>query len=187
MKNEKTINRAKQHFIDALLALMEEKPFADITVYELAARAEYDRRTYYRYFKSKEDILILHCSDILGEMADLLIQKGTLTFHSGILSYYEFWQRHLDFLKLLDRNRMLPFLEEQMDLLFYSSVGKAVQKDLPDTLPDVAALGRYSFFFTAGGLWNVLVWWVGEGAVQTPEKLTGYILTSIREFQSMLF
>ncbi len=187
MKNAKTINRAKEHFIQALLALMEEKPFADITVYELAARAEYDRRTYYRYFKSKEDILILHCSDILGEMADLLKQKGSLSFHSGILSYYEFWQRHLDFLKLLDRNRMLPFLEEQMDLLFYSSVGKVVQKDLPDTLPDVAALGRYSFFFTAGGLWNVLVWWVREGAVQTPEKLTDYLLTSIREFQSMLF
>ena len=186
MKNKKTINRAKEHFIQALLTLMAEKPFADITVNELAARAEYDRRTYYRYFKNKEDILILHCSDILSEMADLLMQKGDLTCHSGILSYYEFWQNHLDFLKLLDQNRMLPFLEEQMDALFYSSVEKAVQEDLPDTLSDVAALGRYSFFFTAGGLWNVLVWWVREGAVQTPEKLTGYILTSIREFHAML-
>lgn len=53
------LNRAQTHFINALLSLMKKKPYQNITVQELSDTAQYDRRTYYRYFNSKEDILRL--------------------------------------------------------------------------------------------------------------------------------
>lgn len=67
-----TLTRSERHFVHALLSLMEEKDFREITVMELAERAEYDRKTYYRHFKSKEDILLLYCYHILYEMADAM-------------------------------------------------------------------------------------------------------------------
>lgn len=70
-KTNQTINRAQKYFIDALLTLMEEKSYEDISVSELAERAQYDRRTFYRYFKSKDDILCLYYAELLHEMAEL--------------------------------------------------------------------------------------------------------------------
>ena len=45
---QKTLNRSQKAFIDALLALMKEKSYYEITITELSGRAQYDRRTYYR-------------------------------------------------------------------------------------------------------------------------------------------
>lgn len=109
-KNEASLTRAQHFFIDALLTLMQAKPYTEITVSELSELAQYDRRTYYRYFKSKDDILCLHYAELLHEMAERMNQKGLLTPRSLCLAYFEFWNSHKDFLSLLDRHVFCIFL-----------------------------------------------------------------------------
>lgn len=174
-------NRAQSHFIDALLAIMKEKPYQHITVQELAETAQYDRRTYYRYFDSKEDILRLYCSHILGEMALMMKDEKPLTFQSGIIAYFSFWEKYIPFLRLLQQNNLLHFLADEQDELFYYHVGLFVQSEIPQQLESAPPVSRYAFNFTSGGLWNTLVHWIKEEPRSSPKEMTAYILTTFTE------
>lgn len=175
------LNRAQKHYTDSLLSMMQEKQYHDITIQEISERAGYDRRTYYRYFSSKEDILRLYCSHILGEMADMMHHEESLTFKSGIIAYFSFWEKHIDFLKLLQKSNLLHFLEDEQDNLFYHYVGVLVQPEIPQQLEQASPLSKYAFYFTSGGLWNTLVYWIKEEPQRTPEEMTEYILLTFTE------
>lgn len=47
----------------ALLELMKEKPIEKISIEEMTAKADVGRSTYFRYFKSKDEVLVfkIHC------------------------------------------------------------------------------------------------------------------------------
>lgn len=53
----KTAQQSKSWLTHSLLELMKEKSFSDITITEIAEKAQLDRRTFYRHFQSKKDIL----------------------------------------------------------------------------------------------------------------------------------
>lgn len=183
----KQAKRCEKYFINALLELMRKKPFQEITIKELSSHAEYDRKTFYRHFSCKEDILKIYCSYILDEMAVLQTKMGSLTFRSGILSYYVFWEKHIDFLFLLEKNNLLYFLGEHQDNLIYDNVGKKVQPEIPDSIDIASDFSKYSVYFMYGGLWRVLIYWIKEPQRKTPEEITDFILelfNSSRDFMS---
>ncbi len=179
------LNKAQSAFVNALLHLMADKPFDQVSVSELSELAQYDRRTYYRYFQSKTDVLYLYCASLLKEMAEDM-RRETLTPYSGFLSYFTFWNRHRDFLSLLDRQGLLYFLAEKQDQLLYQNVGTVVHEDLPEKLTQVSEFSQYAYYFTLGGLWQALVLWIRSGMKQTPEQLTKHILDSFTEMQKLI-
>lgn len=187
LEKENSLNQAQRHFIDGLFSLMKEKSFEDITVQELSEKAQYDRRTYYRYFKCKEDILRLYCADILKEMALSMKQEKALTFKSGITAYFSFWWKHMDFLKLLDKNSLLHFLADEQDALIYYNVGTSVQNNIPESLEEAEPISKYSFYFTSGGLWNTLVHWIKEPVPRSPQEMTNYIVTMLVEIGNIIY
>ena len=67
--------RSQEWLANALLALMEEKEFKDISIKEIAARADLSRRTFYRVFETKEDPLIWHLNTLYEEFLTLLRQQ----------------------------------------------------------------------------------------------------------------
>ena len=175
------LNRAQTYFINALLSIMKEKPYQDITVQELAETAQYDRRTYYRYFNSKEDVLRLYCSHILGEMATMMKHGKKLTFRSGIFAYFTFWEKYIPFLQLLQKNNLLHFLGDEQDKLLYYHVGTFVQPEIPPQLENAPPISKYAFYFTSGGLWDILLHWLKEESRRSPKEMTEYILVALTE------
>lgn len=186
MNQKITLNRSQKCFIDALLALMARKPYSEITITALSEYAQYDRRTFYRHFKTKDDILCLHCASLLNEMGESMNQRGSLTPYSGFLSYFEFWSRHKEFLILLDKHGLMNFLGDKQEYLIYQYVGKLVDEDLPEKLSDTSEFSQFAFFFTQGGLWHSLCFWVRTGMKQSPECLTKHILNSFTEMAKLI-
>ena len=182
---ENKLSKSQVAFIEALLDIMKNKPFDQISVSELSEAAQYDRRTFYRYFQSKSDILYLYCASLLSEMAEDM-KKEPLTPRSGFLSYFSFWNKHRDFLILLKNRNLLFFLGEKQDQLLYEQVGTVVHNDLPKKLSQVSEFSMYSYYFTLGGLWQTLVLWVKTGMKQPPEQLTDYILKSFSKMHELI-
>ncbi len=57
-----------QHIIaDALVALLRRKPFPEITISELCREAAIGRKTFYRNFDEKEDVLDLILRELLED------------------------------------------------------------------------------------------------------------------------
>lgn len=181
-----TPNSSQQAFIDALLRLMKEKPYSEITISELAERAEYDRRTYYRYFSSKDEILYLHCAAILSDMTVIMTEKGEYTPQSGFLAFFEFWEQHSEFLSMLENQGLLYFLGEKLGDLLYDNVGHSVHDDLPEKFDENSAFSQYAYYFTLGGLWAVLSLWIKSDMKQTPAELSDYVLRSFTEMNGLI-
>lgn len=66
MKKESSANAfARDCIYTALLQLMEQQPYSEITVTDIAKRAGVSRMTYYRHYQSKDDVLIKHLDTML--------------------------------------------------------------------------------------------------------------------------
>ncbi len=50
--------QSRKMLVEALLALMQEKPYQDISICELTERATLSRRTFYRLFDAIDEILL---------------------------------------------------------------------------------------------------------------------------------
>ena len=59
----------EQAILDATRTLLAEKPFADITIAQIAATAGVSRSLFYFYFADKAQILLLLYSGVLEEMS----------------------------------------------------------------------------------------------------------------------
>jgi AcrR family transcriptional regulator len=68
MKENPMSIRSKDSIEDALLSLLTEQPYKDITIRLLTERAGLSRQTFYLNFADKDAILIRHLSKMLDEI-----------------------------------------------------------------------------------------------------------------------
>jgi AcrR family transcriptional regulator len=59
-------NISKNMLAQGLMELLEEKEYKAITITQLCEQAKIARRTFYRHFESKEDILSYYISCIIN-------------------------------------------------------------------------------------------------------------------------
>ena len=75
-----------------------------------------------------------------------------------VYAYFQYWQAHLDFLKSLAANDLLPQL---LAVLTQATNESLLAKMFPQTEP-------YVYAFAAGGIWNLMVAWLQAGASDSP-------------------
>lgn len=175
------LTQAQEWFTSALLKLMKTKPYREIRIKELSKKADLDRRTFYRYFKSKDDVLELYCGFIMQDFAKRILDKNELSLRTVVTSYFEFWEEHVDFLKLLKESHMIYFFVERMDSLIYRHVSLKVKPYLIGKELDEET--RYSFFFHFGGLWSILNRWAAKEPRETPEEMARIVVEVILNSQ----
>lgn len=155
---------------NSLLTLMNEKPFNKITISEIAEKAELDRRTFYRHFVSKENILDYCIENLYREYLRDLFEEPQLTIYSVARLFFEFWKDHLDFLLTISRNHLESFLLYKFNK-YLPQIYEALKIE---SLQEVEEY-RYAFAFKIGGFWNVLFQWIQNGAKQEPDEMAGII------------
>ena len=160
--------RSQEWLANALLALMEEKEFMDISIKEIAEKADLSRRTFYRVFETKEDPLIWHLNKLYEEFLIQLRQRECHQFHDVLALYLSFWYQHAHLFVLLMRSGLLAFILNQY-LRVFPDVFKIVKSDYP--LSQNADALAYAMAFSAGGLLSVLAKWVDEGMIKTPGEI----------------
>ena len=105
---------------DALFSLMKRKPFQQITVTEICEEAAIGRKTFYRNFELREDVidfwLDLRCTEYESEMMGTPLE-WKLYYHCTFLKKYN------DFLITLYQNGLHSMVEKKFSVF------------LPDTMP----------------------------------------------------
>lgn len=161
-------DRSKKMMTAALIELMKEKEYRSITVKEICEKAQIARRTFYRNFNTKEDILSLFTKDIIQKFIDEMVTKSSESYHNMIESYYSFWYKHIDVLLLYDKNKL-------NDVIFTEYLMRLPEVKFLYT-PDLSLYESYeesicALAFNSGGLWSLLTYWVSHGCKQTPNEL----------------
>jgi len=73
---DRRIRRTRDRLGDALIELVQEKPFDAITVQEVLDRADVGRTTFYAHFSDKEDLLWSDVDEFLERFSRLLLTSS---------------------------------------------------------------------------------------------------------------
>lgn len=161
-KNTSTVF-LKECIGDALIRLMEEKPFEKITITEMTVLAGVGRATYFRNFSSKSDVLVFK----LISMWDQFAQEHGLTqsckYSMDSAEYlFEFSFQIRDLQKLIYNANLQSALYDA----FY-------QVMVPPDGASTISLYRNRFF--SYGLFGLLDEWIRRGYRESPKEMAWII------------
>jgi len=74
-KTDRRILRTRDRLGDALIALIQEKPFDQVTVQEVLDRAGVGRSTFYLHYRDKDDLFVSDVEEFLEAMATALSRR----------------------------------------------------------------------------------------------------------------
>lgn len=170
-KTDARVQRTRDALGDALIALMQEKPFDTITVQDVLDRAHVSRSTFYTHYSDKDDLLMSDAEEFFEHLAMALTARGDTS--ERVFPVQEFF-RHLQevqpFFKALVKSGKF---QENMELA-RGHFARGIERRLAE-LPrgkSIPASELPAIAFThAGALLSLLTWWIDKGMRESPEQM----------------
>ena len=161
--------RSRKALNAALLALLEEKPFDQITIREITARAGTGYATFFRHYPAKEALLSAIAS---AEIAELLGMTIPILFDSdsymSTLALCNFVARHRTLWAALLTGGASATVRDEFIRQARDWAARAPRSEgwLPADLAVVHG---------SGGTIDVLAWWLGRGEGIEPEHIAAIL------------
>jgi len=105
------LSHAKNCIIKALVKLMKDERYEDITITQIMQEADLARRTFYLNYSDKKDVLFDYIAQIFQEYIERL-PKDARSIQTDTVLYFEIWSEHKDFLAALYQNGIFFYLLE---------------------------------------------------------------------------
>ena len=159
-KTEQSAQRQKE-IEKVLLELMMKKSYNDITITELCEKLDMPRKTFYRYFDSKDGALYALIEHTMSEYKGFHTEpdKTGRTLKKEIENYYSFWYEHRYFLDVFYKNNMI---EKIIEVSVSFPINDMI--NMNKFLPDDSAWARDKIFkFAVCGLVFQMIDWYKDG------------------------
>lgn len=156
----------KEDIINALLSVMDRYDFSLITVTQIAQEANIGRKTFYRHFKNKEDVLREYIMLLFLEYSSFQGNYYSSRYEVLIYNHFLFWNKYVDFLKLLYKNELMLFMFKQYQK-YVPQLNHAYLTN--NQFNPVTVI--YANAFTTGIFWSMLYTWIENGTKESPEEL----------------
>ena len=173
--------RSQAEITQALISLMREHPYSEITVKQIILEARLARKTFYRNFESKDDVLLSLIRGILREYFEVVNNaRGEV-----LTTIFSFADNNRELLALLDKNDMLHIplrcMNEYAPLL-----AGAQNKQLNPFVKLFEGLDAdYLIAMNIGAVWNVISLWIHKGMTDEPETVRATIDQYLRRISGM--
>lgn len=168
-KTDRRIVRTRDTLGDALVALIREKPFDEITVQNVLDRAGVGRSTFYVHFRDKDDLFLSDVEDFFELCSNLLTQRGAppkrllpvqelLTHIRQVRDFHAALVRagKANDVWLLGRGYFARSIEERLKL-----AGVKME-------PAQRSAQAYAL---AGSFFSLLDWWIDKGMKADPKDI----------------
>src|SRR5450432_1185908 len=170
-KEDQRVRRTRDRLGDALVGLLVQKPFDDITVQDVLDGAGVSRSTFYTHYRDKNDLFLTDAEEFFEAMATALSRFGDkservapvqeLFAHVGeVRPFYN---------ALIESGRMPDVME-----LGQEHFARGIEKRLSEIprarkiQPDRRGAIAHGL---AGNLFSLLAWWVRQGMTLSPEEM----------------
>ena len=170
-KTDARVRRTRDALGDALIELMQEKPFDTITVQDVLDRAHVSRSTFYAHYSDKDDLLMSDAEEFFESISMALSVHGDKS--DRVFPVQEFFVHLSDvqpFFKALVKSGKF---QENMELA-RGHFARGIERRLselprgksipPNQLPAIA-------FTHAGALLSLLTWWLDRGMRESPAEM----------------
>lgn len=159
-----------------LLAMMEHHRFEEISVSDLCDRLNIPRKSFYRYFSSKDGALFALLDHTLMEFYDAGsiegLRGGTPT--GDLERLFRFWKSHRNLIDAMLRSNLGGMLVERaVNLAKQEQLMPGYVKEWEDTMQDVA------MSFAVCGLMSMVLQWHKEGYRIPTEQMAKAAVTML--------
>jgi len=170
-KQDRRVRRTRDRLGDALISLMHEKPFDDITVQDVLDRARVSRSTFYTHYTDKDDLLMSDAEDFFEGISMALSVHGDIS--DRVLPVREFFAHVSQERKFINALSASGKLVDNMELA-RGHFARGIQRRLAE-LPrgrGIPASARPAIAFAlAGSLLSLMTWWLDHGARESPARM----------------
>jgi AcrR family transcriptional regulator len=165
------VRRTRDALGDALVALMQEKPFDTITVQDVLDRANVGRSTFYAHYSDKDDLLMSDAEEFFEAISMTLSVRGDKS--DRVFPVREFFSHITEAKQFVDALVSSGKFHDNMELA-HGVFARGIERRLAE-LPrgqGIPAADRPAIAFAhAGALLSLLKWWVDRGMRQPPEDM----------------
>jgi AcrR family transcriptional regulator len=182
-KTDRRVVRTRDVLGDALVALIQEKPFESITVQDVLDRAGVGRSTFYTHYEDKNDLFLSDAADFFEAMSTALSKNGDKSNRvAPVCEFFAHVAEQRQFHDALLASGKIQDLWEMGEEYFARGIEQRLA-ELPGVpamaTPRPAALAR-AF---AGALFSLLSWWIQSGpamsAAQMDELFHGMVWSGL--------
>ena len=160
--------QSKNMYVAALLELMNEKPYNQISISELSKKADLSRRTFYRLFHCMDEILLFHIHSLWSKKSDELYNSSDKSYlHTSEFALL-FWYENKELTILLYRNGLVSIMQQFINEISFEIYH--TQKANNKLAANPEAL-EYALSYSSGGILNIICTWASKGMDKSPEKL----------------
>jgi AcrR family transcriptional regulator len=170
-REDARVRRTRDALGDALVTLMQEKPFDTITVQDVLDRAKVGRSTFYSHYSDKDDLLMSDAEEFFESVAMMLSVRGDTS--DRVFPVREFFGHIIEAKTFVDALVSSGKMNDNMELargLFARGIERRLAElpkgqGIPENERPAIA------FAHAGALLALLQWWVDRGMKQTPAEM----------------
>lgn len=168
MNPEKTLKKntmTRECIFTALLILMEQKNYEEITITDIAKRAGVSRMSYYRLYRSKDDILIQQFNDIFITLLDQIKKTEGVNRYQFALLVFQQAKENERLLRAIFRAKLYELVLKCFIQYCSYLVEHIFEQNLDPMIAD------YLVYEEAGRFSLLLLRWVERDMKESPEKM----------------
>ncbi|MBD5547029.1 MAG: TetR/AcrR family transcriptional regulator [Lachnospiraceae bacterium] len=178
--------RSKKVITESLLLLMKKYPYTEITVKQILLETDISRKTFYRNFSSKDDVLDAYIEAILQNYVETLAENENYSFIKMLDTIFDLCEEYKEFLLILRDYGLLYLLLVKLNSIILTEHYKiakchsASQRNLINQ-----SLSEYIVSFNIGGVWNVIVRWLENGMKDSADDIKASIVYYLSDIKNI--
>ncbi|WP_405116647.1 TetR/AcrR family transcriptional regulator [Paenibacillus sp. FSL K6-1217] len=170
MAVDRRIGKTREAIFKAFLGLMEEKGFEQITVNEIAARANVSRGTVYLHFVDKYDLLDQCIEKEMTELRERCMgtqENVDFTTSGPLLRTAEYLERHAGVFIILVNSNGISAFRTRLNVMLIEGLDKQIDMEGVNRGMNRAMLLQ----FMASAVVGVMEWWISHSLPCSAKKL----------------
>lgn len=160
--------RRQRQFENCLLELMQQLPYSQITIGDICDRISLSRKSFYRYFSSKDGCLFALIDHSIMEFASSYLPDDATEQRDLFEHYFIYWKKMSPLLDALYQNHLTDFLFERT-MLCITEEEHELQNFLQFANQDSS---NEFLLFVVCGMTGILFNWHVSGYQKTPAQMS---------------
>lgn len=167
-KIDRRIAKTQEALRRAVVELMNQKSFDEITIQDIADQADLNRGTIYLHYKDKYDLLDKMIESHMEELGELDEWACKLDWNNGLVPFFEYFEKnHLFFSTMLASKGAPSFRARLLEYVMAGFSGEidresGKNKDLNEDV---------MLQYTGTAYVGIIEWWIINGMPYPPETM----------------
>jgi Transcriptional regulator len=173
-KVDRRILKSQVAIKKAVIDLMAEKKFDDITIQDISDKANVNRGTIYLHYQDKYDLLDKLIEEHIQELREMSDWACELDFIPATLIYFEYFQNNYSFFMAMLASKGAPYFRNR----FLDYLIESFSDEVDITTGKNAGLNKEIILqYSCTAYVGIVEWWLKNGMPHSPQVMAEQVGT----------